>query len=165
MDFDIGALYAALDSQRQARGLSWQQAVREINTLFERTPARPVSASTVTGMRSRAVIDGDGALQILRWLGRTPESFVPGVQETAALPDVGPDRILRFDAKKIYSALDVQRAERGMTWKQVAEEIGGFSAAMLTRLSQGGRVGFPHVMRIIRWLGRPAAFFTRASDR
>ena len=165
MDFDLGALYAALDAQRQARGLSWQQVVREINALFERTPARPVSASTVTGMRSRAVIDGDGVLQMLRWLSRTPESFVPGSQETAALPDAGPDRIVRFDARKMYSELDSRRAERGLTWKQVAKEIGGFSAAMLTRLSQGGRVGFPHVMRITRWLGRPAAAFTRISER
>jgi hypothetical protein len=164
MDFDAGALYAALDAQRQARGLSWQQAVREINALFERTPARPVSASTVTGMRSKAVIDGDGVLQMLRWLSRTPESFVPGDREAMALPDVPPDRILRFDARKMYSALDAQRVERGLTWKQVADEIGGFSAAMLTRLSQGGRVGFPHVMRITRWLGRPAASFTRISD-
>ncbi|MFL6231734.1 MAG: hypothetical protein ACJ76N_01235 [Thermoanaerobaculia bacterium] len=164
MDFDVEALYAALDVQRQARGLSWQQAVREINALFERTPARPVSASTVTGMRGKTVIDGDGVLQMLRWLNRTPESFVPGSQEAAALPDAGPDRILRFDARKMYSALDAQRAERGMTWKQVADEIGGFTAAMLTRLSQGVRVGFPHVMRITRWLGRPAAAFMRISD-
>jgi len=165
MDFDVEALYAALDAQRQARGLSWQQAVREINTLFDRTPARPVSASTVTGMRSRAVIDGDGVLQMLRWLDRTPESFVPGSPEAAALPDIPSDRILRFDARKMYSALDSRRAERGMTWKQVADEIGGFSAAMLTRLSQGGRVGFPHVMRITHWLGRPAVAFTRISER
>jgi hypothetical protein len=165
MDFDVEALYAALDAQSQARGLSWQQAVREINALFERTPARPISASTVTGMRGKAVIEGDGVLQMLRWLSRTPESFVPGSWEAAALPDVPSDRILRFDARKMYSELDSRRAERGLTWKQVAEEIGGFSASMLTRLSQGGRVGFSHVMRITRWLGRPAAAFTRISER
>ena len=163
-DFDIGALYAALDEQRQSRGLSWQHVMREINALFERTPARPISASTVTGMRKRAVIDGDGVLQMLRWLNQAPECFVPGHQEAAAenLPHVGPHQILRFDTKKLHSALDAQRAERGMTWEQVATEIGGFNAAMLTRLSKGGRTGFPHVMRITRWLGRPAACFTRA---
>ena len=163
-DFDLGALYAAIDEQRQARGLSWQQVMREINALFERTPARPISASTVTGMRKRAVIDGDGVLQMLRWLNRAPESFVPGYQEAGAetLPHVGPHQILRFDTKKLHSALEAQRTERGMTWEQVANEIGGFSAAMLTRLSKGGRTGFPQVMRITRWLGSPASFFTRA---
>ncbi len=42
--------------------------------------------------------------------------------------------------------------------------IGNIAASGLTRLAKGGRVAFPHVMRITRWLGRPAATFTRASD-
>ena len=164
----MGALYAALDAQRQARGMSWQQVVREINALFASVPERPISPSTLTGLRKRGAIEGDGVLQMLRWLNRAPESFVPGHQEAAAeaatLPEVGPDKILRFDTGKLYSALDAQRKERGMSWQQVASEIGGFSAAGLTRLSKGGRTGFPEVMRITRWLGRPAACFTRASD-
>ena len=167
-DFDIGELYAALDAQRQARGMSWHQVVREINALFARVHARPISPSTLTGLRNRGTIEGDGVLQMLRWLNRTPESFVPSHPEAAAeiatLPNVGSDQILRFDTGKLYSALDAQRKERGMSWKEVASEIGGFSAASLTRLSKGGRTGFPHVMRIARWLGRPAACFTRASD-
>jgi hypothetical protein len=167
-DFSIGALYSALDAQRQERGISWQQVVREINALFAHVPARPISSSTVTGMRNRSAIDGDGVLQMLRWLDRAPESFVPGhpdaAGETAKLPYAGPHQILRFDTRKLYSALDARRIERGMTWKQVADEIGGFNAATLTRFSKGGRVGFPHVMRITRWLGSPAARFTRASE-
>jgi hypothetical protein len=51
-----------------------------------------------------------------------------------------------------------------MTWKQVAHEIGGVNPAGLTRLSKGGRTAFPEVMRIVRWLGRPAASFTRLSN-
>ena len=168
-DFDIEALYAALDAQRQARGISWQQVVREMNALSERVPARPtISASTLTGMRNRAVIEGDGVLQMLRWLDRTPESFVPGhpvAAEAAKLPDVGPYQILRFDTGRLYAALDAQRRDRGMTWNEVASEIGGFSAAGLTRLSKGGRTGFPHVMRMTRWLRLPAACFMRAFDR
>jgi len=167
-DFSIGALYSALDAQRHERGISWQQVVREINALFEHSPARPISPSTVTGMRSRSVIDGDGVLQMLLWLDRAPESFIPGhpdaTAETAKLPYAGPHRILRFDTRKLHSALDAQRMERGMTWQQVADEIGGFNAANLTHFSKGGRVGFPHVMRITRWLGSPAARFTRASE-
>src|SRR3954469_142534 len=117
-DFSIDALYAALDAERQARGMSWQQVVREINALFALMPARPISPSTVTGMRSRAAIDGDGVLQMLHWLKRSPESFVPGDQqaagETATLPDLGPHQILRFDTRKLYAALDAQRIARGM---------------------------------------------------
>ncbi|HSS75741.1 MAG TPA: hypothetical protein VLV54_03260 [Thermoanaerobaculia bacterium] len=168
-DFDIGALFAALDGQRQARGMSWQQVVRDINALFENVPAQPISVSTVTGMRNREAIEGDGVLQMLRWLKRAPESFVPGypeaAAETLALPDVGPHQILRFDTRELYTALDAQRIARGMTWKQVASEIGGFSAASLTRFAMGGRTGFPQVMRITGWLRRPAVSFVRVSNR
>lgn len=168
-DFDIAALYSALDAERRERGLSWQQVAREINALFERTSAQPLGVSTLTGIRGRAVLEGDGVLQMLRWLKRSPESFVPGCPERAAeaaqLPGPGPDRILRFDTRELYAALDARRIERGLTWKQAAEEIGGFNAVGLTRLSQGGRTGFPPVMRIVRWLGYPAAHFTRAVPR
>ena len=167
-EFDIVALYAALDAQRSARGISWQQVAREINARFDGMPLRPVSASTLRTMRERLVVEGDGVLQILLWLNRTPESFVRPVRQVAAeaaLSDVGPGKILRFDTSRLYAALDAQRIDRGMTWQQVADEIGGISAASLTRLSKGGRTSCPHVMRMTGWLGRPAADFTRASDR
>jgi hypothetical protein len=31
---------------------------------------------------------------------------------------------------------------------------------MLTRMSRGGRVGFPLVTRLVRWLDQPAVSFT-----
>jgi len=118
-DFDIEALYDALDAQRRSRGMSWQQVAREISSLFRDAPARPISPSTLTGMRGRRVVEGDGVLQMLRWLGRTPESFVPGHEEpdavAAALPALGPHQILRFDNRRIYAALEAQQVERGMT--------------------------------------------------
>jgi hypothetical protein len=33
----------------------------------------------------------------------------------------------------------------------------------LTYLKRGGRTGFPHVMRVVGWLGVPLAAFTRAA--
>ena len=98
MDFDIDALYAALDARRQARGLTWTQLTREISGQFERVPIRSTASSTVTGMRKRQVLEGDGVLQMLRWLGRAPEDFVPGHPQSApgtALPQVARGRILR----------------------------------------------------------------------
>jgi hypothetical protein len=52
-----------------------------------------------------------------------------------------------------------------MTWKEVAGEIPGSTAASLTRLAKGGRTGFPDVARIAAWLGCPVASLTRAFDR
>jgi hypothetical protein len=162
-DFDVVALYDALDEKRVARGLSWPQLAREIGGPFR------ISPSTLRDMRSRRVVEGDGVLQMLRWLNRTPESFVPGAKgESAAgagLPVLPARQVLRFDTRKLHAAIDAQRAERGQTWAQVASEIGGIRASSLMRLSNGGRTAFPDVMRMVRWLGRPAALFTRASSR
>jgi hypothetical protein len=167
-DFSLRALHAALDAQRKSRGLSWAQATREMNGHAARPSAHQLSSSTVTGTRTRTVAEGDGVLQMLRWLNRTPESFMPGhpcsEDASAHLPQVPPRHVLRFDTKKLHAALDAQRIEREMTWAKVAKEV-GFGASTLTHLSSGGRTAFPQVMRIVRWLARPAAHFTRASER
>jgi hypothetical protein len=164
MDFDIDALYQAVDERRRARGLSWAQTAREVNAAYTGIAAgtRSVAASTISGMRSKRVIEADGVLQTLRWLDRCPESFVSGAAETP-LPEPPPDRILRFDTRKIYELLDAQRIERNMTWAAVAREIGGLGPASLTRLAKGGRTAFPDVMRILKWLNRSAASVTRLS--
>jgi len=166
-EFDLRSLYEAVDQRRRFRKLSWAGVAQEIN--HSRTGGHPIAPSTIRGLRGKAVAEGDGVLQILLWLGRTPESFLRGAENADAEPyrltHPQPGRILRWDAKALYSALNVQREARGLTWGAVAQQVGGFSPGMLTRLARGGRVGFPGVMRIVRWLNRPAAKFTRISDR
>ncbi len=166
-DFDLRALYEALDEQRRSRELSWAAAAREINRF--KTEGHPIAASTITGLRTKAAGEGDGILQMLLWLGRTPESFVPGFEKEDAerfrLRVLGMEQILRWDPEALHSSLNAQRQDRGMSWQEVAREVGGYNADGLTRLEKAGRrVGLPRVMRIVRWLGQPAATFTRASD-
>ena len=163
-DFELKALYGALDQQRRARGLSWAAVTREINRF--KTGGHPIATSTITGLNSKTVAEGDGILQMLLWLRRTPESFVPGVKEADSehfrLRAPGNGRILRWDTRALHSALNAGRQARGMTWREVASQIGGFTPAMLSNLAKGGRIGFPGVMRIVGWLDQPAATFTRA---
>jgi hypothetical protein len=154
---DGNALYEALDERRRARGLTWPQAAQEIGA---------VSVSTLTGMRGRRSLEGDGVLQMLRWVERSPESFFNGARFSGldtALPPVTPPSILRFDPAAIHAALAARRAERRLTWRQVAIEIGGINPASLTRLAAGGRVAFPEVMRIVSWIGLPTARFVRVT--
>ena len=166
---EIETLFAALDAQRRSRRLEWTDVAREINGTFSGSGATPISTSTLTGMRRRAALDADGVLQMLLWLGRSPESLLPGREgepkQVELLPQTGPGRILRFDTRAVFAALDGRRSERGMTWGAVAVEIGALSPSSLTRLAGGGRIAFPGAMRIFAWLGRPASSFTRAFDR
>jgi len=165
------ALCAALDEARTARGLTWVDLVAELNAPFKFVPSIPTSLSTIRGMGGKSSVTSAVVLQVLRWLGRSPESFLRGRPPAAgagasaeALPDVGPQRILRFETKGLHAALDEARRERGLTWRQVSAELPGFKEGMLTNLATGPAIGFPRVMRVTQWLGRPTADFTRGYD-
>jgi hypothetical protein len=119
-------------------------------------------------LRTGITAEGDGVLQMLLWLGRSPESFVPGCrmadEASARLPSVSPGQILRFDTLRLYDAVNAVRGERQMSWLAASDDI-GLSVAVVTNLSRGGRTAFPQVMRLVRWLRRPAAEFVRVADR
>jgi hypothetical protein len=169
-DFNIVALHTAIDAKRIERGLSWKAVAHEVSRADERYRLRPISPSTITGLKNkRWGVEGDGVLQMLLWLDRTPESFVPGhpgaAHPDARLPQVASNKVLRFDVPSIYGKLDARRTARGLTWAQAAAEIGGlYSAESLKNMSKQQRTGFPHVMRVARWLHCPAAALTRVAD-
>ena len=66
--FNSAALYAALDAQRRSRDITWSQVAAEIG----------VSVSTITRTRHGGRMEVDGMLAMVRWLGRTVESFTFG---------------------------------------------------------------------------------------
>ncbi len=167
--FDMQALQAALEEARLARGLSWSELAAEINRAFAGTPSIPISVSTLRGMRKKSSVTSAVVLQVLRWLGRTPESFLvgfsAGASEEEQLPEPGSGHVLRFDTRAMHEALDAERARRGMKWKEVANKLPGFSENMLKNLATGPLIGFPRVMLILQWLGQPAVRFVRVHRR
>jgi hypothetical protein len=161
-DFDVAALSKALDAKRSELGLTWQELAIQVTERPSRRSDRRIAASTFKGMSERGSVRDTVVLQALRWLGRSPESFVPGLGETPqhALPDDDTGRPA-LDTRAIYLAMNDKRVKDGLTWRDVAKELGpGFSPAMLTRLAGGTGIGFPRVMRIFQWLDRPVAEFT-----
>src|SRR5580765_7992339 len=117
-DFDLHALYEELDRARRQRGISWRALADEVNC--RRTVLRPIAVSTITGLETKPLGEGDGILQMLIWLDRTPESFVPGVadadSERYRLPKLSVGQILRWDTKALHGAVDGQRRARALTW-------------------------------------------------
>lgn len=69
----------------------------------------------------------------------------------------------RFDTAGLYDTLDEERMARGMSWSQVAEEI-GVAASTMKRLAKGGRMEVDGLMFILQWLGLPAETFVRRAD-
>jgi len=170
-DFDIAALHAALEARRIERGLTWKAVAAEVNRADQGGGIHPISPSTISGLKDKSWgAEGDGVLQMLLWLDRTPESFVPGhpgaAHPDAQFPRVADAKILRFDVPSIYARLDALRAARGLTWAQTASGIGGrCNADMLRNMKTQSRTGFPHVMRLARWLCCPAVALTRVARR
>jgi hypothetical protein len=166
-DFDMSALYDAVDAQREARGLTWSDLLRELNEVFEDKPSLPFAMSTIRGIRDKRSVTSAVILQLLRWLDRPPEAFVRQavpVSGSVALPKVPATQVLRVDTKSLHAALDRARIERGMTWREVAGQLADTQVPMLTNLAKGPLIGFPQLTRITQWLGQPVANFVRGYD-
>src|SRR5580692_1989870 len=130
------ALQGALDGERRARKLTWDQLAAEINAPFKHTPSIPISVGTLRTMTTKRSVTSAVVLQVLR-----------------------------FDTAAIHAALDAKRRAQGMTWSEVAGELPGFTPSMLTNLAKGPLIGFPRVMALVQWLGRPASDFVRARSK
>jgi hypothetical protein len=165
--FDVAALYSALDARRMELGLSWRQVADQIwqlsAELNDRRHDHPISPSTLTNMADKPRTSCQHALFMLRWLGRNPESFLKGTTDgddaRFALPTAGPDRRLRWSLKLLWATLDEKRRQEGLTWPQLADVL-GCSPNQLTGLRTARfATGMDLAMRIVQWIGRPAADF------
>ena len=169
--FDAGALYQALDGRRQELGLSWAAVARQIwelsAELNDQRRDHPISPSTLSNMAKRQATSCQHALFMLRWLGRTPESFLVGSSVDSprfALPQAGTDRRLRWALKLLFAATNEQRQAQGLTWTALAEVL-DCSANQLTALRTAKfATGMDLAMRITQWLGRPASEFVYAAQ-
>jgi len=171
-EFDVVALWEAMEAQRKRRGLSWQGVMDEMSAASSIVVAslgsknHPMSASTVKNMAKRGSVTCQPALGMLRWLGQPPECFVPHDTDLpkAPLPKAGPDRRLRWDIWAMADLLDAERRSRGLTWKQLAQELGCSSNQISGLRRRRYGISIQLAMRIARWLRRPAADFIVAAQ-
>lgn len=69
----------------------------------------------------------------------------------------------RLDVAALYVTLDSERQERGMSWRQVAQEA-GVGASTLSRMAQGNRPDVDSFASLVHWLGLSADQFMRHPD-
>ena len=163
------ALFQAIDAERTQRGLSWRQVADQIwdqsAVLNRQRQDHPISPSTLTGIARRGDCTCQHALFFLRWLGRSPESFLlpPSASSGTTLPAAGPDRRLRWNLPALYEALNARRLDRQLTWAELAGEL-RCTANQLTGIRTARyAIGMRLAMTIVQWLERPAAAFVYAA--
>src|ERR1700761_1970030 len=64
----------------------------------------------------------------------------------------------RIDVQGLYAALDAERTTRGLSWRQLAKEI-GVSPSLLSRLGNDLRPDADGFATLVRWLNMPAEQF------
>jgi hypothetical protein len=168
--FDFDAFFAALDAERRERGLGWYELADELWAqsagLNARRNDHPLCGGAVSRQGARGETSCQYALFMLRWLGRAPEDFLTGAVVDVGdvrLPETGPDSRLRWDLGQLHAALNEQRRDRGLTWAEVALDL-GTTPARLTNLRTARFTDLALAMRVTQWLGRPAADFIHPAD-
>ncbi len=165
--FDSSALYSALDACRIELGLSWRQVADQLwglsAELNDLRHDHPISPSTLTKMATNPMTSCQHALFMLRWLDRNPESFLEGIVDgddrRFALPRAGPDRRLRWSLKLLWASIDEKRREESLTWRQLADLLGCTPSQITGLRTARFATGMDLAMRIVQWIGRPAADF------
>jgi hypothetical protein len=168
--FDCDALFGALDAQRRDRGLTWMTLADELwqqsSDLNAQRSDHPLCGGAVMRLQQRRAVSCQYSLFMLRWLGRGPEEFLTGPVVDVGdvrLPEVGPDRRLRWNLEQLHAALNQQRQARGLTWSELADEL-DCTPARLTNLRTARLADMDLAMRITQWLGRPAAAFIHPAE-
>jgi len=70
----------------------------------------------------------------------------------------------RINVRALYAALDAQKDQAGISWRQLAKDR-GLSPSTFTRLANGHRPDVDAFAALVDWLGQPAErFITRDPD-
>jgi hypothetical protein len=78
-DFDIDALYAALDAERVSREMSWSEVVRAINSLFKNvTEIGGINPAGLARLANGGRVGFPDVTRIAEWLGRPVARFTRG---------------------------------------------------------------------------------------
>lgn len=154
VSFDTRALWKAVEAKRVELGLSPTALIRSINWL-----SASVLARYKRGERANCqFVNG-----VLRWLGRSAESFVSGMVDgpECEFPYFGPYAV-RWNMAALWESLDEKRSQLGITWEDTATLLGWPQVESL-RLEWYG-IDIDPAMRIVHWLGKPAASFMYAAE-
>lgn len=159
----------ALDGQRAAQGLDWNQLAGELYAQSRDLNAELADHAMCSGALVRTAKRGtmscQYALIILRWIHRAPEDFLTGPVIDVGdvrLPDAGPDMRLRWDLNQLHTALEEHRRAHQLTWVALAAEM-RCTPSRLTNLRTARLANMDLTMLVTQRIARPAAGFVHAA--
>lgn len=162
-------MICALDDQRAARGLDWNQLAGELTAqsmdLNAELADHAMCSGALVRTAKRGTMSCQYALIILRWIHRAPEDFLTGPVIDVGdvqLPEVGPDKRLRWDLNQLHAALEEHRRARRLTWVALAAEM-QCTPSRLTNLRTARLADMDLTMQVTQRLARPAAGFIHAA--
>ena len=160
-EFDVLLLWQAMDAKRLASGYSENEMIEDLNQVNNQRV--PMALATVKNMVRRRDTTCQHALHMLRWLNKTPESFVTNAAEQTCLP-FSSERRLYWSMTALGEAVARKKENEGLTWKQVAEELGCSQnqASGIQKLRYG--MSMHLAMRITQWLERSSIEFIHQID-
>ncbi len=159
--FDVQALWDAMNAKRRESGYTEHEMMEELNRVNNQRV--PMALDTVKNMIRRNDTTCQHALHMLRWLNKTPESFLTNARENAPLPFSSKKR-LYWSMAALGNAVAERKRIRELTWQQMADELGctHSQASGIRTLRYGMSVHL--AMRITQWLGRPSSEFIHQID-
>ena len=154
--FDVLGLWQALHAKRAAMGLSEREMMDDLNRVNHNS--MPIALATVNGMKKRMDTSCQHSLHMLRWLDKTPESFLQGAGIDERLP-FSADAPLYWSMKAVGEAVAAEKVKRNLSWKQVAQELEASQnqVSAIHKLRYGMSVHL--AMKITQWLNRPSSDF------
>ena len=159
LDFDIKRLGQALDEKRIAENLSEKQMMEAINSVNNQLHLVPMSLGTIKNMVRRNDTTCQHVLHLLRWLGKTPESFLTGGERgSARLPFTKKGRFY-WSMELLAEAVKEKKEELKLGWKQVAQELGCSQNQVSGLHKRTYGISIHLAMRITQWLDRPSSDF------
>jgi transcriptional regulator with XRE-family HTH domain len=112
--FDAAAFFAALDAQRQGRGLTWKQVADESQ----------ISASTLTRMGQGRRPDVDSLAALSQWAGLDAGDFVRGEKRGTAEPLAMISTYLRSDPNLTPEGAEALEAVIQATYERLRQHGG-----------------------------------------
>ena len=165
-DFDLRALYEALDERRRSRDLTWAALTAEVNR--HRTRLHPIAQSTITSLKKKSVGEGDAIFKRSFGSAERRRALCPALRTPTrrafSYQRCRGGQILRWDTRALFAALNGPASGTRADMDRGCARCAGSHSHNVDEPGNGASHRIPRVMQLVRWIGEPEVTFTRIAS-